>query len=138
MSQVALPARGSLIGALNSHFYHQCVFQRRGDVLCTCASMCVIIQWMEEYNLPPPLEIKAINAAQDVGNEVMEAERPELAARGASALSNNTQLQAGRSHADQADRHCRTEHQTWGAALSPVRCLGNRPLSDLSVTRVFI
>lgn len=55
-----------------------------------CQHVCVIIQWMEEFNLPPPLEIKAINAAQDVGNEVMEAERPELAARGASALSNNT------------------------------------------------
>lgn len=55
---------------------------------------------MEEFSPPPPPpapEIKAINAAQDVGSEVMGAERPELAARGASALvrtSNNTQLQA--------------------------------------------
>lgn len=98
-----------------------------------CQHVCVMIQWMEEYNLPPPLEIKAINAAQDVGNEVMKAERPELAARGASALSNNTRLQAGCSHADQTDWHCRTEHQTWGAALPPARYLGNWLLSDLSV-----
>lgn len=123
--------------------------EKRCCVLCEnkthmCQHVCVIIQWMEEFNLPPSPEIKAINAAQDVGSEVMEAERPELAARGASALSNNTQLQAGRSHADQTDCHCRTEHQTWGAALSPAHCLGNWLLSDLSVIffvlckRVFI
>lgn len=81
----------------------------------------VIIQWMEEFSPPPPtsapgLEIKAINAAQDVGSEVMDAERPELAATGASALvrtSNNTQLQARpsalRSHADQT--LCRTKRR---------------------------
>lgn len=84
-------------------------------VLCenkahVCQHVCVIIQWMEEFSPPssPGLEIKAINAAQDVGSEVMDAEGPELAARGASALghtSNNTQLQARcsafTSHADQ-------------------------------------
>lgn len=37
-----------------------------------CQHVCVIIQWQEEFSLlPPPWEIKAINAAQDVGSEVI-------------------------------------------------------------------
>lgn len=127
MRQQPLPERGSVLKTPISVINMSSKEEKTCCILCEnkahmCQHVCVIIQWMEEFNPPPPhppLEIKAINAAQDVGNEVMEAERPELAARGASALSNNTQLQAGCSHADQTDRHCRTQHQTWGAALSP-------------------
>lgn len=78
---------------LKTLLYYQYLFRKDQTccVLCenkahVCQHVCVIISgWRNSAPLRPRTEIKAINAAQDVGSEVMDAERPELAARGASA-----------------------------------------------------
>lgn len=54
----------------------------------TCVSACVCDNSVAGgiQSPPPPWEIKAISAAQDVGSEVIHTLGPGLPARGASAL----------------------------------------------------
>lgn len=63
---------------------------------CTYVSACVRDNSVAEgiQSPPPPWEIKAISAAQDVESEVIHTQGPGLPARGASALVSTSNSQS--------------------------------------------
>lgn len=70
---------------------------------CTCVSACVCHNSVAGgiQSPPPPWEIKAISAAQDVGSEVIHTLAAGLRARGASAHRTNNNQHTGHSQRKQ-------------------------------------